>query len=437
MRKLLALLLALLLPLCAAAETYGFSIQVDADEANFINAVQNALVNSGAEAAAAEKQAELMKQLLDDAGIEFKADEKAFYLALQLCGSQVFDLTAYEQDEMTLVTSSMLAGYALAEKAESQESTVLQSDWDAASQHVAATLLKWCAGIEKTESTGMFVGDAYEGGTKCTTWTFDDQMLSQLIDEILTEDVREVLRAVYEEMGLEAAEILANLDKVNKDAALNNRYAYVVRAVENEEKLVGLSLTVLQADEQAATISLGMKEDGIKAVVGLGLEKQNYWCEFSGEWMDAENGKSAIVTVCEWAASKDEAFAYVQVATAPANAIEWTFNTVPDASGYTWNSALHANGELLLSANGTAIPEEKTYNGTIIFGTDVKPLLNISFAVCPTEAIPEMDTSLVICTASDPADAELFEKLSNQLVAAISARLLKILPMDLILQMAQ
>lgn len=437
MKKLLALLLALLLPLCAAAETYGFSIQVQVDETNFMGAVQNALTNGGVDVAAAEKQAELMKQLVDGMGLQLKFDDSAFSLVFQLCGSQLFDLTAYEQGEMTLVTSSMLAGYALAETAESQESTIPQSEWDAAAQSVAATLLSWLDDVEKTESAGMFVGDAFEGGTKCTTWTLDDKMLSQLIDEMLTEDVREVLSAMYEEMGLEAAEILTNLDKVNKDAALNNRYAYVLRAVENEKKLVGLSLTVLQADEQAATISLGMKEDGIKAVAGLGLEKQNYWCEFSGGWMDAENGKSVIVTVREWAASKGEAFAYVQGATAPANAIEWTFNAIPDAAGYSWNSALHANGEVLLNANGTVVPEEKTYNGTIIFGTDVKPLLNISFAVCPTEAIPEMDTSLEICSASDPADAELFEKLSNQLVAAISARLLKILPMDLILQMAQ
>ena len=437
MKKLLALLLALLLPLCAAAETYGFSIQVQVDETNFMGAVQNVLTNGGVDVAAAEKQAELMKQLVDGMGLQLKFDDSAFSLVFQLCGSRLFDLTAYEQGEMTLVTSSMLAGYALAETAESQESTIPQSEWDAAAQSVAATLLSWLDDVEKTESAGMFVGDAFEGGTKCTTWTLDDKMLSQLIDEMLTEDVREVLSAMYEEMGLEAAEILANLDKVNKDAALNNRYAYVLRAVENEEKLVGLSLTVLQGDEQAATISIGFKENGITAVIGLGLEKQNYWCEFSSEWTDYEDNNSVIATVREWAASKDDAFAYVKGATAPANAIEWTFNAIPDAAGYSWNSALHANGEVLLNANGTAVPEEKTYNGTIIFGTDVKPLLNISFAMQPTDAIPEMDTSLVICSASDPADAELFEKLSNQLVAAISARLLKILPMDLILQMAQ
>ena len=437
MKKLLAILLALLMPLCASAEAMGFTVRIDADDAGFKAAASSAMMEAGAEAAEAEKTADMIRQLIDGAGFEVKLDDNSFYLELQLCGGKLFDMTVYEQDGKMLFTSSMLPGYALEDKIESNAPDVQQYDWEAASQSMTDALLNWCAGIERSEAVGFFVGDAFEGGTKCTTWTLDDMMISQLMDAMLTEEVRTALTGMYTEMGFDPDEILGAVEQANKDVAADNKYAYVLRVVEDDEKLIGLSLTVLQGVEQAATFSVGLADNGVKAVIGLGLEKQNYWCEMTAGWTDSDAEKSARVYVREWAASKDEAFAYVQGATAPANTGEWTYNVASGADGYTWDSALSANDAVLLSGKGTAVPDEMKYDGVVSVGADSDKLLDVSYSIHPVDSLPQMDMNLKTCSLSDPADAELLEKLSNQLVAAISARLLKIIPLELMLEMSK
>ena len=437
MKKLLAIVLALLMPLCASAEAMGFTVRIDIDGEGFTAAASSAMMEVGAEAAEAEKIADMIRQLVDGAGFEVKVDDNAFYLELQLCGGKLFDMTVYEQDEKRLFTSSMLSGYALEEKVESNATAVQQYNWEAASQSITDALLNWCAGIEKTEAVGFFVGDAFEGGTKCTIWTLDDKMLTQLMDAVLTEEVRAALAVMYEESGRDSEEILAAFDQANKDVAKDNKYSYVLRAVENDEKLIGLSMTVLQGAEQVATASLGFKVDGVRLVIGLGFEKQNYWVEADASWAVTNNEKSVRVTARECAANKNEAYAYVRGTMTPVNIGEWTYNAVSGDDGYAWDSALSANGAVLLSGKGTAVPDEMKYDGVVSVGAASNKLLDVSYSVHPADPLPELDTALTTCSISDPADAELLEKLSNQLVAAISARMLKLLPMDLILEMSK
>ncbi len=435
MKKLLALLLVFLLPLCAMAETYGLSIDVKTEDA-FLAFVKDALLEQ-ADANAAENSAALVQKLVDGLGMDMSFQEAAFSMAIRLAGKPLLDMTGYEFADQMLITTSMLPGYALSTPVEESDTTEFdQVDWVGIGLNVVSTLDSWTAGLEKAESRGIFVGDAYEGGTKCTTWVLDDQDLSALMNSLLNEDLRAALTFLYTAAELNAADILANFDELNANVASENRYAYMLRVVQDEiDQLVGLSLTVTQDGEQAATASMGFLPGGIKVVVGLGLDQQNYWCDVTTNSVIQDDKLSMSVTTREWSASKEDAFAYVQGVTAPANTCIARLDIASADHGYVWDGAVTANGDVLLTANGTCVPEAVSMNGVVCLGAEENALLSISFVFGKAEEIPALDESLTVCSLTDPKDAELSEKLGTQLASALLVRMMKLLPVEQILQM--
>lgn len=439
MKKLLALLLVLMTPLCTMAEAYRVSFTVDAGEEAFLQAMQAVMPSesSTTEAADIEREAALVQTLLDGLGVDMVVDETAASVSMRLCGKQFFDATSYEIPGKVLLTTSLLPGYALATPAAESDAVLLaEAEWSKAALSSASGLDAWLAGLNKTESRGVFVGDAYSGGTKCTTWQLSDKDITALLDAVLTEDMRSAMNTIYAAAGLEYLGILDGFDAANAKAAEENRHSYILRTVKDDaDQLIGISLTIREGEKQLATTSLGVRKNGCKLVIGLGTNGQNYWFELVSAKTTADDTSTCDVSVREWAASKDEAFAYVQGTAAPANT--WTWHNESAAADHKkeWTAQLAANGRQLLSAACTVDEAGQSAEGHISFGTGHAELARVTFSFEPAEAIPALDEAVVECSTTDPADAALYEKLDAQLTAAVMARLLKILPIDQLMQL--
>ena len=154
-----------------------------------------------------------------------------------------------------------------------QATALEQIDWVGAALSVLPSVTEWCNALKSTEAQGSFVGDAYEGGVKCTTWSVDDQAVAALVDAVLTEDVCAALKAVFTAMEMDADAILSQIREQNKLVAQENLHTYLLRWVQDaQDQPIGASLTVLKNGEQIATVSMGFQDDGCRLVIGLGLD---------------------------------------------------------------------------------------------------------------------------------------------------------------------
>ena len=216
----------------------------------------------------------------------------------------------------------------------------------------------------------------------------------------------------------------------------------MLRAVENDAgQVIGLSLTVMQEYYQVATVSVGLSVDEIRLVTGLGVNEQNYWWEMSCR--NKMDGKKRSVSGVsrEWMAAKSDGFAYVKASMESLTNYQWQFNVskaenvcVWDGSFSTWDGQ---NYEVLGTTSGVFDSKTNAMNGVVGMGAAPNEPIKLAFSFAETEAIAALDSSAIVCDLPDPADAELAEKLLNQLGTALLARLIKRLPMELLLSLPQ
>lgn len=441
MKKLLALLLAMLLPLYACAECSGFSFTVTTDETSFLQLMKEALLlaDPTVDASTVENEAKLLQYLVNGFGVNASAQEDAFSLELLAGGQRLIDLVAYETEEEVLLTSAMLPGYVLVEEnaRDGEQLAVLNEvDWLALAANAYTDVSKWFADLQHTESRGAFDGDAYEGGTRCTTWVLTDKDIAALISTLLTEDVRNAFKLWLEASGVDAADLLDWFDEKNAQVAQEGQYSYMLRLVRDGEDVpVGASLTVLNAGEQLATVSLGFLPEGMRLVVGLGLNAQNYWWEFAAN-AKAEGGLATLYGMSrEWAADKQDGFSYVSAAVEPAYACAWQCDFTETEDGFTWLASVTEGEACILSSQGEV--DASGMAGKVAFGPANAAVLNVEFRVGEAEAIAPMAEDLTRCSSSDPADGALYTELTQKLLASLTARLLKVVPLNLLMNLGQ
>lgn len=450
MKKLLAVLLALVMPFSAMAETYGLSLSVATDETIFTQYAKEALRLDPAYADMdLDKLAAAVEQILDGFGVSLTVQEDAAALDIQLGGGSLLDLVVHVTQDALYMTSSLLPGYALREKISApteQELSVAKElasmDWQAVSISVEEAVQQWASVIEPTVMQGMFSGDAYEGGTRCTTWVLSDIDIAALVSAGMTDELRAAVTALLIVIGENADEILSRFDAINDKVADEDAYIYMLRIVENDAgDVVGMSLTVIQEMHQVATVSLGLSGMECRLVVGLGANEDNYWWEISGKRTVVDNVTCFTGNSREWLADKSDAFAYVRERVNPLSNYEWRCSLTQSGKRYLWDGQVNVwNGqayEALCSTSGVCAPETGTFCGTIGLGTSPYEPLKLQFSFGPVDAIASLDADAEMCDLSDPEDALLSERLQNQLAASFMARLIKRLPMDLLLSMPQ
>ena len=434
MKKLLAILLVLMLPVCATAEAYSFTFDVETGEA-FLQFVENAMRLEGAETAEATEAAQMLQSLVNGMGMDFVAQEDAFDMQLRFSGEELMDLTAYETNQELMLTSTLIPGYALSAMQESdaaQATALEQIDWVGAALSVLPSVTEWCNALKSTEAQGSFVGDAYEGGVKCTTWSVADQAVATLVDAVLTEDVCAALKAVFTAMEMDADAILSQIREQNKLVAQENLHTYLLRWVQDaQDQPIGASLTVLKNGEQIATVSMGFQDDGCRLVIGLGLDIQNYWCETIVQDASVDEVWQLTCRTREWADDKENAFAYISAVKEPETDLSWSIAVDEQA----WECVVRDRSEVILTANGTRDAQTGNVKGQIAIGSEAALILNIEFAMGPTTDIQPMSADVTKVSADNPEDADQYEQLVKQLTATLMARLIKLLPLQMILEM--
>lgn len=444
MKRILALLLALLLPGCAVAETYGFSLSVDVDEAAFVSCVKPTLVRESQLAAYdPDVLAAVLAKCLNGLDVEVKSQEDAASLKVSLSKGDMLDLTCHATDEALYYTSPMLAGHALWAEMDAEDEIdelIAKTDWKSVMSGVMESVENWLSNFEPTVSGGVFDGDAYEDGTRCITWSLTDMDIAALQDGMMTDELRGFIRELGS-IGLDAAALLGGFDALNARVADEDTYLYILRAVTNDAgEFVGASLTILEENTQVATASLGMKGNAIKLVVGLGLHEQNYWWEFSAKQTQQENISYLSGISREWVADKAESFSYVSATNAPLATYQLRCTLTRTGERILWDGSLSMGSESsstpLCSIKGSYSPANGAFDCSVALGGKV-PFLRLNIRFGQVEPIPAMDASLKLCSMTSNADAALFAELTDKFAAKFMARLIKLLPMDLIMTLEQ
>lgn len=446
MKKLLALLLSLVLPVCALAETYEMTLQVSTDDEVF-PAYAKALLQRipGMTAQDADKYANMLRALLKNSAVTAIVQDDAVSLDVSLAGGSLFDMVTYEAENASYLTSSLLPGYALVEAltdAESMPALISEEDMLHAGDSVEAAITSWFAGIEPLTTSGVFSGDTYEGGTQCTTWILTDKDVAAYVSAIATDEIRSIWSQMLSGAEVNADDLFARFDEANEHVADEDKHSYVLRVVRDDaDQLVGLSLTIIDEVAQIATLSLGVKDKEIRLVMGLGLGSQNYWWECTVQ----ENQRSHLTllkgTSREWVADKLETFAYVSETNAPVAAYTWSCNVTQSGQRYLWDGTAY-EGEItdasrtICSFSGSVNQNTSALEANINLASAGRTPLKIKLNYKPVEEIPPLDPALTLCSIADPEQAELYTELSQQINYEMTLRLIKLLPLDVILTLS-
>ncbi len=446
MKKLLALLLAFLLPCCAFAEPRAVTVRVSTDDAAFAAYAKEILQKlPGITAETRDKYVQVLRTLLKDTRFTAITQADAESVDISIGGKPLLDLVVYSQENASYLTTSMLPGYALVEKntdpqlSSNGPSQLNEAALSAIAVSVENAVSAWMNSFEPMVSYGSFQGDAYSGGTKCTTWLLSDQDIAALVSAMATEEVRAAVTQLLRESGADAVRLLQQFDDLNDRVAKADAYMYILRVVhDDEDRFVGLSLTILEGAEQLATVSFGKQQKELRLVIGLGLKTQNYWREYILQGSQENNLQAFKGFTREWVANKAEAFSSVSGTNLPVQTFSWSLNISQADSRYLWDASLYEGitndaDRKLVSCTGSFTPADKALEADFSLIRSSSTPLKMQLAVKPAKEIPPLDSSIVVCSASNPADAERYAELNKQLSYELTRRLVTLLPMDLLL----
>ena len=404
MRRLMAWLLALLLPCSALADTAKLTVRAEMNEA-FVDVLVEHWASVNADTTRAELVMQMAQRIIDGFKLELRMQEdEAASCRAYLGDSELFDVTCYHQAGIVYAVTSLLPGYAIAEEAKDYSQNAADPDWSEIADAAAEAAQNWFSTLTPVVTRGAFIGDAYTGGTQCAAWELSVQDIASLLDAAVPDELRGALQALC---GGDQDVFQAFHDALSSAAA--DGYSFILRAVSNDAaELVGLSVTVLRANEQIASISLGGSETGI-IVVGLGLSTQNYWWEI--DFNRASMGETTLYSGVsrEWTAPKTQSFPFVQANAEPQAEYAWSLMQAHHHAQAKWRFTLSAATEDAQNA-----------------------LLSFEIAQESTEELAPMPEDLSICTSADP---EQYDALVEQLSMKLAARMIKLLPMDLIFQL--
>lgn len=447
MKRLLALLIALLLPAAALAQSTCTELMMTVDEA-FCAQILAASGMFGEDDAG--KLSAALAKVMNGFGMRVYAQENGSAFEVIMGGQKLFDMTMMEADEQTVVASDLFPGsglvfpMAMLEGDEDIISALLMgADWQALLSGVTDAVLAACDGLEIVTSRGSFMGDAYMGGAYCTTVRLDDSDVAEILSSVLTDDVRMLLENVLQAMELDAAAFLGQLDEKHQQVAEENKYQYILRLVADaDSRLIGGSAVVLSGNEQLATLSVGFGERELHIVFGTGMGDQNYWCDLlvtDENQADSGNTMKLRAMMLEFYGEKDVDFRYAIATTqeflARTNAV---LDIVPHARGMTWNYSQ------TVSTKGVEQVEKITCTGmtmqnnmlvgtlTFALGDKVYMTISLSSKSCASR---EMSTAgLLLCdmSAADGEQAAQLEEIGTEAGLNLVVKLLQVFPAELL-----
>lgn len=437
MKRIASLLLTLLLAMVplAAAENCRITFSVSVADETEVQHQTEAFALQVAEMFADVNVPSLTDFLLrvaQETSLTILVQDKASALDVVLAGYPVLDVCAYRIADAMLLTSSLMPGYAASIGYEPAAETLNLQDMLSAAESLQPVLSAWLAGVEGVRTEGVFAGDAYAGGSYCTTYTLQERDISALLSALLTPEVQQCLQPVLAASELDAEAFFAMLTAENDAHAAENQYAYIIRLVDDANgELVGASLTILKDNVQLATASLGLTSDALDLVVGLGLPQENYWFDLRVDITAFKALYCDTIRLREFRAPKDETYAYATASRAPETWLTWSL-TAYEASGKDHIDALLVNeltGEQLRLRG--SISEEPS---TLTVETVDLPL-HMSITIEETgDTVLAMHEGLMVFNI-DESSSEAYIAAMEELTKRFAAKMMKIIPMDLLMML--
>lgn len=287
MKKLLACLLAFMLPCFALAQSYTAQVSLDvpAESLRLLIASINEL--SEEPLSLSEDALDALSEFLAHLSIALTIDAQtqALRLALAYGDENLVTFNGEMQSDRMLYTTSLLPNQLLELPIEVQDWTpdwekladaLSQLDIDAFLATVDEQTDTWVDTLEHETEYGNFIGDAYAGGVISETYRFDERDTAVLTSALLWK-LSERLTPALNTLDGDASAWLNTIQKIVSDAALQTPYRYLVRFVKNDEDTpIGCSLVAYAGEEQLATLSLGFGDQPL-AVLGYGLNGGNIY----------------------------------------------------------------------------------------------------------------------------------------------------------------
>lgn len=446
MKRLLALLIALLLPTAALAQASCTEWLMTVDETL---CAQIYAASGLFDEKQAERLSAALAKVMNGLGVRVITQDNGGALEMVMAGKTVADFTALEQDDQLIITSTLAPGYAMTLPAQqltaendALETLLAQVEWAQLVSGAADALMQTADCIEVTTTRGSFSGDAYEGGVYCTAIRLDDSDVSALLSSLLTEDVRALVTALCQAMELDAESLLAEVDALNQRVAQENAYEYLIRLVSDETgRMIGVSAVVMHGTEQLATLSVGLGEQELRIVAGTGMGEENYWLDLVIVAGDSDEKAILAVkgTVREFLGAKDQDFRMAAALAADFLASTvWTAKVSPYQNGVTWaftQNTTYSGGETVerVTLTGMTIRED-TMICTAKLALNNAEYMTLAFSRKPCEPVTADYSGLTLCDLSvdDQAQEALLEEIGEDLGMNLVLRLLEVLPLDVL-----
>lgn len=448
MKKLLALLLALLLPAVALAEAGRIDVTLTVNEENAGRLFAESGIFAGNQNE--EKLCASLAKLLNGLRVSLLTQENAGRFELAVGDTVLLDLSVMLGGEDFILTSDMLNGKGLAvplSEMQLEDDAFIRlmerTDWFGLLSGMGMAAMQSVQGVEATRTRGSFSGDAYTGGVYCTTITFDDAQIAALLNALLTDDLRTLIMQLAEYWEFDGEALLTQMLARNDEVTQANEHHYVLRLVEGEDlEPVGLSFTALRGNEQLATLSLGIENDSLHMVVGFGLDSENYWHSHKITFAQSEDDQGMkIFTVSgelkEFTSAKMNSFALAsEISSEYRMKNQWQAEVRVQTGGTSWKlSSEQQMGTgtpvLGMTGQGLYVPGVR-FTHIATYSMDQREIMTEKLTWAPCDPIDATGEGLELLNLLD-SDGETQYELGVAWGMEIVQRLMRVIPMDMLL----
>ena len=448
MKKLLAFLLALMLPLSALADGLSANLYGTLWADGIIGLLDSQ--SAGERYPLIEEWLHVMAEFVNAFSLASAADEQSGYGYMTLRYGEEslysFDVTATEQG--TVMRHSMLPDMPLllspenlyANPAALLPGSLKSAPWDGVYATFRACLNRWAQAMETTETKGHFAGDAYAGGVYRTTLRFDERdlalLLSMLLDADWPEDFASLFLGPIRQAGGDPEDIAAYLREEIRLKALDNRYRYVLHLVrDGQEEPLGLSMIVYLQDQQVASLSASAPDDqgGITLVLGWGVRGENVYLLAQTSPSD-ENGLRLSASLLRDAARQQNLPA---VASDPSNLLmrlSLYDISLDEADIWKLVASVEALGDTAIDVTFYHAPVEGGSDNSALLKIDDQQIaiVNLDFRQTDALAAPELSAAEGIdMSRLTEEDIIALAQAASTAVAEVGIRLFQLMPTKL------
>ncbi len=435
MKKLLALLLALMLPVCVLAESRGISLKFSTDE-SFQPVMEEGLRISGVPEAEITSMVQAIQRLIDGLEVDLTAQQDALSVNLFVGGGTLFDFIFRHTKDETVVTSSLLPEYALTEKREEPAPSV---SYETALNSAKDAFTAWLTNMTPTVEEGSYYGDTFRGGARCTTWMLTDQDVAALINTLMTAEVRGYLTARLQQSGLSGVKLLQQFDAATSRMAQADTYAYILQLVDDTNgQFIGANLTIITEMDPVATVSFGKQKERYSIVLGMGMNGFNYWQECELNVIHRKNVYILDGSMREWISEKAISFQDVKK-TEVVGAYSTHCLLNRSLQRWFWEGDVYVGADFnqmqtLLGYDGSYDQEDRSVQAAVYLGVEPETPIRADLIIGPGKPIPPAEDTLNHVAADD---AIAFNQLVTSFFNSLYARLFELLPPELLMMLMQ